>query len=373
MSSQNNALGILMTKTIILSSGGTGGHVFPALSLAEELNVRGYQVVIMTDHRGEVFQKAIGISKVITLPTWQSKGPLGYIVLAFGIIVSFLKATLYMIQHRPDAVVGFGGYPSIPAVLAAKFLRIPTALHEQNAILGRANRLLARFVQRVGISFERVKFADPYWGKIIYTGNPVRKSIIAIRDLNYQLPMINDPFRIFIMGGSQGARIFSSVIPEALCQLPKQMSNRIMVVQQCRPELVESTKQAYAKSDIQVDIRPFFDDVDQQLAKAHLFIGRAGASTVAELMVSGRPAILIPYPYAMDNHQQANALSLSENHAAWVVLEKEFTPQRLQDLIERAMNDEKTLNNMAHNMHKFGQPKAAIKLAQMVENLLPNK
>jgi UDP-N-acetylglucosamine--N-acetylmuramyl-(pentapeptide) pyrophosphoryl-undecaprenol N-acetylglucosamine transferase len=362
-----------MTKTIILSSGGTGGHVFPALSLAEELSSRGYQVVIMTDHRGEVFQKAAGVSKVIPLPTWQSKGPIGYMVLACGIVVSFVIALVYMIRFRPSAVVGFGGYPSIPAVLAGKVLRIPTALHEQNAILGRANRLLAKFVRRIGVSFERVKFADPYWGKIIYTGNPVRKSIIAIRDNQYQSSASKDPFRIFIIGGSQGARVFSSVIPAALCQLPKVMRERLVVNQQCRPELLEATKEAYEQSGIHVDIRSFFDDVDQQLREAHLIIGRAGASTVAELMVSGRPAILVPYPYAMDNHQQANALSLGDGNAAWVILERDFTSHKLQEIVQRAMNNDNALKIMAKNMHKFGQPTAAIKLAQMVENLLPNR
>jgi UDP-N-acetylglucosamine--N-acetylmuramyl-(pentapeptide) pyrophosphoryl-undecaprenol N-acetylglucosamine transferase len=361
-----------MTKTIILSSGGTGGHVFPALSLAEELSGRGYQVTIMTDHRGEVFQKATGVSKVIALPTWQSKGPLGYIVLAFGLALSFFIALAHMVRSRPSVVVGFGGYPSIPAVIAAKILRVPTALHEQNAILGRANRLLARFVHRIGISFEKVKFIDSYWGKVIYTGNPVRKKIIAVREEPYQVAGSEEKFRIFVIGGSQGARVFSSVVPQALCRLPKELRKRLKVYQQCRPELLESTRKAYEKSEIKVDVRPFFDDVDQQLQQAQLIIARSGASTVAELMTSGRPAIFVPYPYAMDDHQQANASNLSDRHAAWVILEKDFTPQKLQQLLENAINDENTLKIMAKNMRKFGQPTAAIKLAQMVEKLLPN-
>jgi len=357
-------------QTIILSSGGTGGHVFPALSLAEELSTRGYNVVIMTDHRGEVFQEATGVSKVIPLPTWQSKGPLGPVVLAMGLTLSLFIALWHMIRLRPSVVVGFGGYPSIPAVLAGKVTCIPTALHEQNAVLGRANRLLARFVRRIGVSFERVKYADSYGGKIIYTGNPVRKSIIAVRDNPYQSSTPKNSFRLFIMGGSQGARVFSSVIPAALSQLPKEMRDRLIVHQQCRPELVEKTKQDYQQLGMTVDIRAFFDDVDQQLSDAHLIIGRAGASTVTELMVSGRPAILVPYPYAMDNHQLANALSLSEGNAAWVIIESDFTPQKLQEMIQRAMNDDNILKVMAQNMRQFGQPIAAMNLAQMVEGLL---
>lgn len=362
---------IFMTKTIILSSGGTGGHVFPALSLAAELNVRGYQVVIMTDQRGEVFQQATGVSKVIALPTWQSKGPFGAIVLAFGLAVSFLSALRYMIRLRPVAVVGFGGYPSIPAVLAGKVMGRPTALHEQNAILGRANRFLARFVKRIAISFEKVKFAEIFRDKLVSTGNPVRPSIIALRERPYRSSEPNDPFRLFIIGGSQGARIFSAIIPQALCELPLALRQRLVVYQQCRKELLKTTQNAYHDSGITVDIRPFFDDVDQQLSKAQLVIGRSGASTVAELMVVGRPAILVPYPFAMDNHQQANAMSLGENEAAWVILEHHFSAPKLQEILLEAMTNGEKLKIMAKNMHNFGQPTAAVKLAQMVENLLP--
>ena len=362
-----------MTKTIILSSGGTGGHVFPALSLAEELNDRGYKVVIMTDHRGEVFQQAAGVSKVIALPVRQRRGQLGNLLMAFWIGISFLIALGHMLRLRPSAVVGFGGYPSIPAVLAGKVLRLPTALHEQNAILGRANRLLARFVRKVATSFQTIKFAEPFQDRIVQSGNPVRKPIIAIREIPYQPSEVDGPFRLFIMGGSQGARVFSSVIPKVLCDLPRDVRQRLVVHQQCRRELLEMTQGAYRRSGITVDVRPFFEDVDAQLRDANLVIGRAGASTIAELTVAGRPAILVPYPFAMDNHQQANALSLSEGGAAWVVLEREFNAKKLQELLLKAMKSEKTLKIMAKKMYGFGQPHAAETLAQMVENLLPSK
>lgn len=359
-----------MTKTIILSSGGTGGHVFPAMGLAEELHSRGYHVVIMTDDRGHVFQQATGVSKVIKLPVWRGRGPLASIVLGLGLAVSFLIALGYMIFSRPAAVLGFGGYPSLPAVLAGYVLRIPTALSEQNAILGRANRFVARFVKRLGIAFEKVKFTETFRAKLVQTGNPVRKSIIAIRDKLYQSPTEDEPFRLLIIGGSQGARIFSSVVPTALCDLPTDIRKRLVVHQQCRRELLDVTQSAYRKSGISVDIRPFFDDMDQQLQQAHLVIARAGASTVAELTVSGRPGLLVPYPFAMDNHQQANAMSLAEGGAAWVVLERDFTPQKLQELIQKATTDYKTMETMAKKMHHLGKPDAAAKLAKMVESLL---
>lgn len=358
------------THTIVLSSGGTGGHVFPALSLAEELHGRGYEVVIMTDHRGKVFQSATGVSKVIALPTWKGRGRLGTIVLGAGLAISFLLALAYMVRSRPAVVLGFGGYPSLPAVLAGYVMRIPTALHEQNAILGRANRLMVRFVTRLGLSYKSVKFTESFQDKIVQTGNPVRKSIIAIRDVSYHSPKAEEPFRLLVVGGSQGARVFSSIVPQALCGLPMDLRKRLVVYQQCRKEFLDATIAAYHQSGIFVDIRPFFENMDQQLRDAHLVIGRSGASTVAELTVSGRPALLVPFPFAMDNHQQANAVSLAEEGAAWVVLEPDFTPQKLQELLLKAMKDDKTLTTMAQKMHGLGHPDAAEKLAGMGEGLL---
>ncbi len=362
-----------MTKTIILSSGGTGGHVFPALSLAAALHARGYQVVIMTDHRGEVFQKATGVTRVISLPVWRGRGhvPFGSVLLLTGLMVSFFVAVRHMVRLRPLAVVGFGGYPSIPAVLAGKMMRLPTAVHEQNAILGRANRFLARFVKRVAVSHKEVKFTELFREKIIQTGNPVRKSILTIRKLPYQPPKPEDPFRLLVIGGSQGARIFSSVIPQALCGLPLEIRQRLIVYQQCRKELLGMTAEAYRQCGITADIRPFFDDIADRLREAHLVIGRAGASTVAELTVSGRPAILVPFAAATDNHQQANATNLERGGAAWVILERDFNVAKLQGILLKAMMEGQMLQTMAKKMHRFGQPNASVKLAQMVEGLLP--
>jgi UDP-N-acetylglucosamine--N-acetylmuramyl-(pentapeptide) pyrophosphoryl-undecaprenol N-acetylglucosamine transferase len=360
-----------MTKTIILSSGGTGGHVFPAISLAAELQTRGYQVIIMTDHRGQVFQMAPGVAQVISLPVWRVRGRLRSVILAAGIAFSFLSALWHMIRLRPVAVMGFGGYPSIPALLAGKTLRIPMALHEQNAVLGRANRLGSRFVKRIGISFANTKFTESCADKLIYTGIPVREEINAIRSIPYKPPESEKPFHIFITGGSQGARIFSSVIPKALCALPPEIRCRLIVHQHCRKELLDTTKAAYRNSGITHDIRPFFDNMGKELHDAHLVLGRAGASTVAELTICSRPAILVPFAAAMDNHQQENARRLSDAGAAWVVLEKEFTPQKLEEILLKVMAKPEILQDMAKKMRKLGEPDAAIKLAQVVENLLP--
>ena len=357
-------------KTIILSSGGTGGHVFPALSLAEELHGRGYKVVIMTDHRGQVFQSATGVSKVIALPTWKGRGRLAPIVLSLGLAISFLIALVHIIRLRPVAILGFGGYPSLPAVLAGYIMRLPTALHEQNAILGRANRLMVRFVARLGVAYEKVKFTEIYQDKIVQTGNPVRKSIAAIRNIPYQAPKIETSFHLLVTGGSQGARVFSSVIPKALGDLPADIRKCLVVHQQCRKEFMDVTVAAYRESGISADIRPFFDDMDEQLREAHLIIGRAGASTIAELTVVGRPALLVPFPFAMDNHQQANAMSLADSGAAWLILERDFTPLKLQELLLKIMKDDAVLKEMAEKMRHLGQPDAAVKLAHMVEALI---
>ncbi|MBM3468644.1 MAG: undecaprenyldiphospho-muramoylpentapeptide beta-N-acetylglucosaminyltransferase [Alphaproteobacteria bacterium] len=362
-----------MTKTIILSSGGTGGHVFPAISLAGELSARGYHVAMMTDQRGYAFQKATSISKIIQLPIWR--GPtwarFGSIILGLSLCVSFLWAFVYMLFRRPKAVIGFGGYPSVPALLAAKILGCPTAFLEQNAVLGRANRLMGKWVDRIAVCYDNVKYSEEFQEKIIQTGNPVRPSINALRSLLYQPPQFDGPFRLLIIGGSQGARIFSTIIPATLSKLPITLRHRLKIYQQCRPEFLDLTQQAYQHSEIEVVLQPFFEDMEYQLAQAHLVIARAGASTVAELTISGRPALLVPYAAAMDNHQEANAISLGKKGAAWVVLESDFTPAKLQDLIQQALINEDLLKIMAKNMHVLGQPDAAVKLAQMVEDLLP--
>jgi UDP-N-acetylglucosamine--N-acetylmuramyl-(pentapeptide) pyrophosphoryl-undecaprenol N-acetylglucosamine transferase len=360
-----------MARTIILSSGGTGGHVFPAISLAAELQTRGYQVVIMTDHRGQAFQRAAGVSRVIPLPVWRVRGQLRSVILTAGIGFSALIALWHIIRLRPLVVVGFGGYPSIPALLAGKILQIPMALHEQNAVLGRANRLGARFVRHIGTSFAKVKFTEACADKVVYTGTPVREEIHAARRIPYQPPEMGKPFHLFITGGSQGARIFSSVIPQALCALSAEIRNRLVVHQHCRKELLAATKKAYRGSGITCDIRPFFDNMGEELQNAHLVIGRGGASTVTELTICGRPAILVPFAAAMDNHQQENANRLAEAGAAWMILEREFTPQKLQEILLKAMIKPKILQDMAKKMHKLGEPDATAKLAQVVESLLP--
>lgn len=355
-----------MTKTIVLSSGGTGGHVFPALSLAAELQDRGYQVIMMTDHRGRVFQEAAGIAKVISLPIWRSRGRFGPVVQFMGLAVSFLVALGHIIRLRPLAIMGFGGYPSLPAVLAGIVLRLPTALHEQNAILGRANRFLARFVRRIATSFQEVQFTEALKGKIVQTGNPVRKEIIAVRSLPYHPPQPQSPFHVLVIGGSQGAKIFSSVIPQALWGLPEDIRQRLVVHQQCRKELLDITKEAYHQSGITVDIQPFFKDMGPHLAEAHLVIGRAGASTVAELTVSGRPAILVPFAASLDNDQQANALWVEQNGGARMILERDFTATNLKDALLDIMTKKSALKTMAKKMHALGQPDAAANLAQVL-------
>ena len=234
-----------MTRTIILCSGGTGGHVFPAISLAAELQGRGFKIIIMTDRRGQVFQGASGVSEVLQMPARRGSGFLRPVIMAASLGASFLFALKHMIRSRPLAVIGFGGYPSVPPLLAAQLLRIPTAVHEQNAVLGRANRIVARFAKKVAVSYDKVKFIEAVQHKVVFTGTPVRPQFARIREMLYQPPQREGEFRLFIMGGSQGAKIFSDIIPQALMGLPQEAKQRLKVHQQCRPEYLDSTSKVY--------------------------------------------------------------------------------------------------------------------------------
>jgi UDP-N-acetylglucosamine--N-acetylmuramyl-(pentapeptide) pyrophosphoryl-undecaprenol N-acetylglucosamine transferase len=371
---QENRNITIMEKTIILSSGGTGGHVFPALSLAEELQARGYKIVVMTDQRGQAFQQAQGVSQVVTLPVQHVRGLLRALRMVTGLVASFFCAMKHMLKARPLAVVGFGGYASVPAVLAAQVLRIPTLLHEQNAVLGRANRMVALLAQCIAISYEKLKLKKKYLKKVFYTGTPVRPSIAAVRSVSYTSPAPRGEFCLLITGGSQGARIFSDIIPCALLLLPDSFQRRLLVWHQCRAEYLDGTTRLYSQSRIKAEVASFFHDMDQKLAAAHLVIARSGSSTVAELTVTGRPAVLVPYAHAMDNHQQANADSLAKTGGAWVVSEPDFTPEKLGHIILQIMTDADQnghlLKAMAENMYRMGQPQATRRLADSIEGLI---
>jgi UDP-N-acetylglucosamine--N-acetylmuramyl-(pentapeptide) pyrophosphoryl-undecaprenol N-acetylglucosamine transferase len=283
------------------------------------------------------------------------------------LVLGTLEAGRHLRALGPAAVVGFGGYPSVPTMLAAARQNRPTVIHEQNAILGRANRLLASRAQRIATSFVAVaglNAADR--GRVAETGNPVRPAVTALRGTPYLESRGNSAFELLVIGGSQGARILSVVIPEALAQLPDPLRRRLRVTQQARPEDLDAVRAAYTASGIAAEIRPFFDDVPARLARAQLVIARSGASTVAELTVMGRPAILVPYRYAADDHQTANARAIEAAGAAWVMGESAFTAEALGERLGALMDAPETLAKTARAAHDLGRPDAAERLAELV-------
>ena len=353
---------------VVLAAGGTGGHMFPAEALARALLTRGRRVALMTDGRGEAFGERLPGVALHRIRAGRTSGnllrkALGLVELALGT----LEAGRQLRALGPAAVVGFGGYPSVPTMLAAVRQNRPTVIHEQNALLGRANRLLASRARRIATSFAEVTGIGPGdRGRVTETGNPVRPAVTALRETPYRESRGDAAFELLVLGGSQGARILSAVIPEALARLPEPLRRRLRLAQQARPEDLEAVRAAHAASGIGADIRPFFDDVPARLAWAQLVIARSGASTVAELTVMGRPAILVPYRYAADDHQTANARALEAAGAAWVMTETVFTVDALSHRLETLMEAPDTLAKAARAAHGLGRPDAAERLADLV-------
>lgn len=364
---------ISQTHPIVLVAGGTGGHVFPAEALAGELRARGLTLALFTDRRGEAFGGELG--SVTTHQIRAGRVTTGSVISrARGVIdlaLGGLQSRRLLATLKPAVVVGFGGYPSVPPMLAAASLGIPTVIHEQNALLGRANRLLAPRVRAVATAFAQVggmNAADR--GKAILTGNPVRPGVRALRGRPYPALGANDPIQLLITGGSQGATVFSDVVPAALARLPDALRRRLRISQQCRAEDIARARAAYAKTDVTVELATFFNDIPERLARAHLVISRAGASTIAELTTAGRPAILVPYPSAMDDHQTVNAKAIESAGAAHVLAQPDFTPDTLMARLKLLFAQPPTLARMAKHAHDYGHADAAANLAQLVVGLM---
>jgi len=365
-----------MTGSIMLAAGGTGGHVFPAQVLAAELDRRGRAVDIVTDRRGDDYSDRFPGQAIhrIAAATPSGQGFIGKFVATALIAQGTLQARRLIRKTSPAAVVGFGGYPTLPTMLAAITLSVPRMLHEQNAVLGRVNRLIAARVHAIATSFPMTRSLPENDNQPNFvTGNPVRDEVRALAVMSYELPGLDDPFKLLIFGGSQGASSFSNVIPHALMALPKSYRQRLSVVQQCRQEDLESVRRLYVKNDIQAETASFFDDLPNRLATAHLVIARSGAGTVSELAVAGRPSVLVPYPYATDDHQTRNAEVLSSAGGAWVLPEAEMTVERLSQNLAKLMDQPDLLKNAAEAAHGRGYPNAAGLLADVVEALAANK
>ncbi len=362
-------------RPIILAAGGTGGHFFPAEALARELLARGEAVALVTDKRGQAFGDSL---PEVTVHRIRSAAPGGNLLAkvnaAWQMGLGLLGANALMRHLKPAAVVGFGGYPSVPTVYAAAQGRVPVMLHEQNAVLGRANRMLAAAARRIAVAFPEVASVKAeHRPRLVRTGNPVRPAIAAQRDAAYAVPGAGGPVRILVMGGSQGARVFSEVIPEALGRLPTELRARIHLAQQCRPEDLEAARNAYVGMGLGgLELESFFRDVPDRLAACHLAITRAGASTIAELTCIGRPAILVPYPHAMDDHQTANARQLAAAGAAWVMAQPDFTADALAARLTALLESPDALTAAAQAAHGWGMADAARRLADAVLDMIAN-
>lgn len=360
------------TSHVVLAAGGTGGHVFPALALSEELLERGHKVTLITDKRGLKYRKLFKGVKIyeVSSTSIAGKGLIGKLFSIPKILASISEAKSLLKMIRPGVVIGFGGYPSFPSIRAAKSLNIPTVIHEQNAVLGKVNRMMAKSVDAVALSFEDTKKA--HWQNYKYvavTGNPVRKEIVEIGDLYY--PTLGDDriFRIVVIGGSQGAKIFSEVVPQAISTLPRASQRRLQITQQCREEDIEAVREIYADTKIAVELTTFIDDLPNCLRWSHLIIGRAGASTISELTTAGRPAVLVPYPHATDNHQFFNANEMVVNGAAWLYKNDEFNAKTLAKLLQRMARHPNEVWSAAEQARKIGKPYATKDLADIVERL----
>lgn len=360
-------------RSVVLAAGGTGGHLFPAFALAQELGRRGFAVDLVTDMRGDRYGTGFPARQIYQVPsaTLGSKSPVAMVKTGLTLARGIMAARRLLKSLRPAVVVGFGGYPTFPPLLAARQLGIPTALHEQNAVLGRANRMLAKRVDRIATSFERVKFLDgALAAKARFTGNPVRDVVIAAAGRPYHAPEPGGPLSLVVFGGSQGARYFSDTVPPALAALPAELRSRLSVVQQAREEDMDRVTAAYRAAAITADVAPFFKDLPERIAASHLVIARAGASSVAELTVIGRPSILVPLPHALDNDQLQNATKLAESGGSWCIEQKALTPAGLAREIARLAAEPQALSRAAAAARAEGRPDAVQRLADLVEELM---
>ena len=355
---------------VVLATGGTGGHVFPAEALAGELEARGVPFALVTDARGRQWQGALARRPIHYIHSASPTGSLPRRLLALlSLGLGLFDAWRVLGRIAPSAVVGFGGYASVPTLIAARLRRLPAMLHEQNAVLGKANRLALDGAARIATSFERTRFIEAGDTRARLVGNPVREQVRALRSLPYRAPGPGRVIDLVVFGGSQGAASFGKVVPEAILSLPQELRARLRLVQQCRPEDLEAVRQRYARGGIVAELAPFFADLPQRLAAAHLVIGRAGASTVAELATIGRPSILVPYPYAADDHQTANARAFEAGGACVVIPHAEFTAAALASQLSRLFAQPEILTGMAGAAHAAGRPDAAARLADLVGEL----
>jgi len=362
-----------MARPIVIAAGGTGGHLFPAEALAVELLARGERIALMTDQRSTAFESPAFANAerfVLHGSGLSGRGAMAAGRGAMALAAGTVQARRLLRRLSAAAVVGFGGYPSVPPLIAALTMigaRPVAVLHEQNAVLGRANRLLAPRADALVLSYAATARV-PQGARVEVLGNPVRPALAALAGGEY--PSTAGALRLLVLGGSLGARIFADVVPAAIAGLPEGLRARLLVTQQCRAEDLARVREAYAAAGVPAELSTFFSDVAPRLANAHLVVARAGAGTVAELACAGRPSVLVPLPHAIDDHQSANARALAEAGAAQVVPQSAFTSAALSEHLASLLGDQRALARAALSAARLAQPDAAKRLADLVLTLM---
>ncbi|MBS1168980.1 MAG: murG [Proteobacteria bacterium] len=355
-----------MTRTILIAAGGTGGHLFPAESLAHALAPRGFDVHLATDHRANNYGSEFPAKEIhiIASATFGDRSPIGLLKSAANLMRGELQSLSLVRRLDPAVTIGFGGYPTLPPLVAAWLTHRPTIVHESNAVMGRANRFLASRVTAIATTFKNTGLMGTGASRAVVTGNPVRPKVLAAVT-PYRQPTDDGKIDLLVFGGSQGARVFGEIMPPALEKLPADVAARLRLVQQVRPEDLDRVGAIYARLGIDHEIAPFFTDLPARIANAHLV--RSGASSVAELTVIGRPSILVPLPHALDNDQKTNAIGLEKAGGAIMAEQASLTPEKLADLIAGLVRAPERLTAMATAAKGEGRPDAVERLADLVE------
>lgn len=347
---------------ILLAAGGTGGHMFPAISVSEQLQARAHEVYFVTDERGAKYLPEECSKSVYNLSRLGNRTLVSMPLAIWQMFVVIVSCFFLFLFSRPARVVGFGGYVTYPVLLMARIFMVPYYIHEQNSVMGNVNRWFLKGAKGVMTSFPDTLYAND---AALYTGLPVRKDLLVVRESPPYLPPVSN-FNLLVLGGSQGASVFSNVVPQALNLLPKELKQQLSVVQQCRPNDLDAVQEMYREMNVRARLAPFFDRMAIELSHAHLVICRSGASTVAELGIIGRPAIFVPYPAAMDDHQVGNASYAVSQGGGWMMLEKDFTPEALAKLLQELWHAPALLEQSARMMRALGKCSAAEEISQVI-------
>lgn len=356
---------------VLIAAGGTGGHLFPAEALAHALIARGYAVELVTDERADRYGGDFPARKVhlVAAATVTGRSPVRMAGTVAKLGRGILQSLSILRTARPAVVIGFGGYPTVPPLVAANLKGVPTIIHEQNAVLGRANRMLASRAARIATGFETTAGAAEHAAKVVHVGDPVRPAVVAAAATPYDAPVPGGPLKLLVFGGSQGARVFADLVPPAIERLDAALRGRLEIVQQARAEDLDRVRAAYRAAGVAAEVEPFFTDLPARMAAAHLVVCRSGASTVAELSAIGRPAILVPLPHARDQDQAANAAVIGAAGGAFVVAQAELPPERLAAEIADLAAHPERLAATAAAARALGRPDAVERLADLVVSI----